>query len=103
MEILFEVHNREELEKIELSNKIIGVNNRNLKTFKTDIQTSIELSSFIPDDCIKISESGINKPEDVLKLKKYGYNGFLIGEKFMKTANPGLACKNFINQLRNEN
>jgi len=99
LEILFEVHNSEELEKIKLENKIIGVNNRNLKTFKTDIQTSIELSGLIPDTCVKVSESGISEPQHILELRKHGFKGFLIGENFMKSANPGLACKNFIKKL----
>jgi len=100
LEILFEVHNKEELEKIELDNKIIGVNNRNLKTFETNIQTSIDLSSFIPDNCVKVSESGISKIENIIELKKYGFNGFLIGENFMKSESPGRACANFIKKLK---
>jgi len=99
LEILFEVHNKEELKKIELDNKIIGVNNRNLKTFETNIKTSIDLSHFIPDNCVKISESGISTPENIIELKKHGFNGFLIGENFMKSENPGRACANFIKSL----
>jgi len=103
LEVLFEAHNKEELQKIELNNKIIGINNRNLKTFETNIQTSIELAKSIPDNCVKVSESGINNPENIIKLKEHGFKGFLIGEKFMKSANPGTECKNFINKLRKQN
>ena len=99
LEVLYEVHNQEELDKIELNNKIIGINNRNLKTFKVDLEHSIELASQIPDTCIKVSESGLNDPRIVTGLKEYGFQGFLIGESFMKTENPGQACKEFIDQI----
>lgn len=89
LEVLNEVHNKEDLRKIDLKDaKIIGVNNRDLKTFTTDIIRSKELSKLIPNEHIKISESGINNPESIIELRDYGYKGFLIGEKFMKTANP---------------
>ena len=99
LEVLYEVNNQEELDKIELDNKIIGINNRNLKTFKVDLEHSIELASQIPDTCIKVSESGLNDPRIVTGLKEYGFQGFLIGESFMKTENPGQACKEFIDQI----
>lgn len=99
LEVLYEVHSLEELEKIELENKIIGINNRNLKTFKVDLENSISLANQIPSTCIKVSESGISDPKIVMGLKEYGFKGFLIGEHFMKTDNPGQACKKFINQL----
>lgn len=99
MEVLYEVHNLEELDKIDLAQKIIGINNRNLKTFKVDLENSINLANQIPSTCIKVSESGISDPKIVMGLKEYGFKGFLIGENFMKTDNPGAACKTFINQL----
>jgi indole-3-glycerol phosphate synthase len=99
MEVLYEVHNQQELDKIELDHKIIGINNRNLKTFKVDLEHSIELANQIPDSCIKVSESGISDPRIITGLKEYGFQGFLIGENFMKSENPGLACKEFINQI----
>ena len=80
--------------------KIIGINNRNLKTFKVDLEHSIALAAEIPDTCIKISESGISNPRIITGLKEYGFEGFLIGENFMKTENPGEACEMFINQIR---
>jgi len=99
LEVLYEAHNLKDMEKIDLENKIIGINNRNLKTFKVDLENSINLANQIPSTCIKISESGISDPKIVTVLKEYGFKGFLIGENFMKTDNPGKACKEFINQL----
>jgi len=100
LEVLFEVHSLKDIEKIDLDNKIIGINNRNLKTFKVDLENSLNLANQIPSTCIKVSESGISDPKIVMGLKEYGFKGFLIGENFMKTENPGKACKEFINQLR---
>ena len=85
---------------LELSNKIIGINNRNLKTFEVDLEHSIVLANQIPDTCIKVSESGISDPRIITGLKEYGFQGFLIGENFMKTGDPGLACQEFISQIR---
>tara|TARA_R110000787_G_scaffold113832_4_gene223182 strand:- start:4390 stop:5175 length:786 start_codon:yes stop_codon:yes gene_type:complete len=100
MEVLYEVHTQEDLDKIELSNKIIGINNRNLKTFEVDLEHSVNLANQIPDDCVKVSESGLSDPRIVTGLKEYGFKGFLIGENFMKTDNPGEACEAFISQIR---
>jgi len=100
LEVLYEVHDKMELDKMDLSGKIIGINNRNLKTFKVDIEQSLALANAIPKGCIKVSESGISDPRIVMGLKEYGFEGFLIGENFMKTDNPGLACQKFINQIR---
>lgn len=101
MEVLYEVHTKEDLDKInDLDNKIIGINNRNLKTFKVDLEHSINLANEIPDSCVKVSESGISDPRIIMGLKEYGFQGFLIGETFMKQENPGEACQEFINQIR---
>lgn len=100
LEVLYEVHTQEDLDKIELDNKIIGINNRNLKTFDVDLEHSIALANQIPDSCIKVSESGISDPRIITGLKEYGFKGFLIGETFMKTDNPGEACEEFISQIR---
>jgi len=100
LDVLYEVHNKTELDKIDLDGKIIGINNRNLKTFKVDLEQSLRVADAIPNSCIKVSESGINHPKIVTGLKEYGFKGFLIGENFMKTDNPGTACKAFINELR---
>ncbi len=100
LDVLYEVHTKEDLDKIELDHKIIGINNRNLKTFEVDLEHSIELANQIPDSCIKISESGISDPRIIIGLKEFGFQGFLIGENFMKTEDPGLACQQFISQIR---
>lgn len=101
LEILYEVHTQEDLDKMnDLDNKIIGINNRNLNTFEVDLDNSIKLANQIPDSCIKISESGISDPRIIMGLKEYGFHGFLIGENFMKTENPGVACQEFISQIR---
>ncbi|MDC9722446.1 MAG: indole-3-glycerol phosphate synthase TrpC [Urechidicola sp.] len=99
LDVLYEVHNQEELDKIKLDNKIIGINNRNLKTFEVDLEHSIALAQQIPDSCIKISESGISDPRTIIGLREYGFNGFLVGENFMKSESPGFACEEFIKQL----
>jgi len=99
LEVLYEVHDKSELNKIDLDNKIIGINNRNLKTFKVDLEQSLAVADAIPNTCVKVSESGICDPKIVIGLKAYGFQGFLIGENFMKTDNPGKACKEFINLL----
>ncbi len=100
LEVLLEVHNDVELEKsIMPSLDMIGVNNRNLKTFEVSIETSKALSSLIPDNFLKVSESGISSVEAIKELKPYGYQGFLIGENFMKTDNPGESATNFIKEF----
>ena len=96
LEVLLEIHNREELEHINEYVDMVGVNNRNLKTFEVNIDVSKELADLIPDEFVKISESGISNPETVIELRKYGYKGFLMGENFMKTENPALSLKKFI-------
>ena len=100
LEVLLEVHNQEELEKsIMPSLDMIGVNNRNLKTFEVSLDFSKELAAQIPNDFVKVSESGISSIEAITELKPYGYQGFLIGENFMKTDNAGQAAKEFISKL----
>jgi indole-3-glycerol phosphate synthase len=100
MEVLLEIHNKEELHKSDLNNvDLVGVNNRNLKTFDTSLQTSKSLSDLIPGDKVKISESGISSIEAIQDLKQFGFQGFLIGENFMKTEDPGAAAEKFIHEL----
>ena len=96
LEVLLEVHNREELDCVNEFVDLLGVNNRNLKTFEVDINISKELAEFIPKEFIKISESGISNPQTVIELKSFGYQGFLMGENFMKEQNPADALKRFI-------
>jgi len=100
LDVLLEVHNKEELEtSIMPSIDMLGVNNRNLKTFDVSLETSKQLSSLIPDEFVKVSESGISSIEAIKELQTYGYQGFLIGENFMKTDDPGSSAKGFIDQL----
>jgi indole-3-glycerol phosphate synthase len=100
LEVLLEVHNLEELEKsIMTSLDMIGVNNRNLKTFEVNLDFSKQLADQIPSEFVKISESGISSIEAINELKRYGYQGFLIGENFMKTNNAGKAAAEFISRL----
>jgi indole-3-glycerol phosphate synthase len=100
LEVLLEVHNEAELQKsIMPSLDMIGVNNRNLKTFDVSLDTSKGLSERIPNDFIKVSESGISNIEAIKNLQNYGYKGFLIGENFMKTENAGESAKEFIKSL----
>lgn len=100
LDVLLEVHNEAELQKsIMPSLDMLGVNNRNLKTFEVSLETSKALSELIPNDFVKVSESGISSIEAIKELKPYGYQGFLIGENFMKTDNAGESAKQFIKNL----
>ena len=100
LNVLLEVHNEEELQKsIMPSLDMLGVNNRNLKTFEVSLETSKALSEKIPNDFVKVSESGISSVEAIKELQPYGYQGFLIGENFMKTDNPGESATEFIKDL----
>ncbi|MES2619607.1 MAG: indole-3-glycerol phosphate synthase TrpC [Bacteroidota bacterium] len=99
LEVLLEIHEAEELDKADVSQHLIGINNRNLKTFEVNLKHSIALAEKLPADVVKIAESGISKPENILLLKQHGFNGFLIGENFMKEAQPEIACKKFIESL----
>ncbi|MBZ9630610.1 indole-3-glycerol phosphate synthase TrpC [Salegentibacter sp. LM13S] len=100
LEVLLEVHNEEELQKsIMPSLDMLGVNNRNLKTFEVSTEISKELSEKIPEDFVRVSESGISSVEAIKDLQQYGYKGFLIGENFMKTNNPGKAAAEFVKEL----
>ncbi len=99
MDVLMEIHNEEELDIVNDFVDIVGVNNRNLKTFEVDVETSVNLAKMIPGQFVKISESGLAGAETIHYLRKNGFMGFLIGETFMKTDNPGEACKLLISKL----
>jgi len=99
LEVLFEIHNEEELQKLSPHVNVVGVNNRNLATFKVSIENSKSLSDKIPSEFVKISESGISNVSAIQELREYGFKGFLIGENFMKTPDPGQACIDFIKLL----
>ena len=97
LEVLLEVHNETELQKsIMPSLDLFGVNNRNLKTFEVSLETSRTLSALIPNDFVKVSESGISSIEAIKSLQPFGYQGFLIGENFMKTNHPGQSAADFV-------
>jgi indole-3-glycerol phosphate synthase len=100
LNVLLEVHNLEELERsINPNLDAIGVNNRNLADFTVSVETSYKLAEHIPAEFLKISESAISNPQTIKELKKAGFNGFLIGENFMKQADPGLAMREFVKGL----
>jgi len=100
LNVLLEVHNLEELERsINPNLDAIGVNNRNLADFSVSVETSYTLAPHIPDEFLKISESAISNPETIQQLKQASFNGFLIGENFMKQEDPGLAMREFVAEL----
>jgi len=100
LEVLLELHAEEELGHICEETEIVGINNRNLKTFEVDIERSLRMAKQIPADKIKVAESGISSVENILLFKENGFRGFLIGENFMKEENPGLAFKKFVSGLK---
>lgn len=99
LNVLLEIHNEEELEHICDEIDVVGINNRDLKTFSVDIDRSIELGKKIPADKVKISESGLDHPATIKHLQKHGFQGFLMGEKFMKEKDPGEAFRIFVEEL----
>ncbi|MBL0743503.1 indole-3-glycerol phosphate synthase TrpC [Chryseolinea lacunae] len=100
LEVLLEVHNLEELQaSLDAGADLMGVNNRNLKTFELSVEISKQLAQHIPDSMVKVSESGIESVETIMELKKYGYEGFLMGQNFMQHSRPEVACKEFIDEL----
>ncbi len=103
LSVLLEVHDAHELnETLNSYVDAVGVNNRNLKTFEVAIQTSLELAPLIPDQYLKVSESGLKDGATIRQLKSAGYEGFLIGETFMKQANPAKALHSFIEDIKND-
>lgn len=101
LEVLLEVHDADELRRSLCEHvSIVGVNNRNLKNFaEQNVNASLELATLIPSQLVKISESCIGQPQTVLQLRAVGYQGFLIGESFMKTPQPGQAMRAFVEQI----
>lgn len=100
MEVLLELHDESEIDKIDKQVDMIGINNRNLKDFKVDIDCSLKLLDQLSANAVKISESGLSDPETVDYLRSRGFRGFLMGENFMKTDNPASACHDFISKLK---
>ncbi|MCM4155936.1 indole-3-glycerol phosphate synthase TrpC [Gramella sp. AN32] len=104
LDVLLEIHNEAELEKsVNVAADLMGVNNRNLKTFEVSIENSKKLAQKIPANFVKVSESGISNPAVINELKKHDFKGFLIGENFMRTSQPGESASNFIRQIQNSN
>ena len=100
LEVLLEIHNEDELQHICDDCDVVGINNRDLKTFIVDIDRSIKLSAQIPAGKIKIAESGISDTSTILKFKNAGFKGFLIGENFMKEQDPAIAFASFVKHLK---
>ena len=100
LEVLLEIHTKEELDKYIPEINMVGINNRNLKTFEVDYENAISLAESLPKNTVKIAESGIRTPENIKHLQAHDFNGFLIGETFMKHKSPETACKKFINSLK---
>lgn len=100
LEILLEVHEQNELDKVNQYTNIIGINNRNLRTFEVNTDISEKIAHRIPPGFLRISESGISSPQTIKKLKTAGYHGFLIGEKFMSTSDPVQAFAEFVKELK---
>ena len=101
LEVLLEMHAEHELEYAELQPDLCGINNRNLGSFVTDVENSFRLAELLPKDAVKVSESGISDPATVRALRSAGFRGFLIGENFMKTPDPGQALREFISATDN--
>ena len=99
LEVLMEIHSIDQLDKLSEHVDLLGVNNRNLKDFTVSIQHSIDAIPYIPEGVVKISESGLNDPRSIVELKEAGFEGFLIGEYFMKSDRPGARARDFIERI----
>lgn len=99
LEVLLEMHSQEELDYADQEPDLCGINNRHLGSFVTDVETSFRLAEYLPKEAVKVSESGLSDPLTVKELRSAGFCGFLMGEHFMKSADPGTALEAFIQQL----
>lgn len=99
LEVLLELHDETELDHIVDEIELVGINNRNLKTFEVDIDRSLRMAEKIPSNKIKIAESGISSVENIRLFRENGFKGFLIGENFMKSSNPGKAFQDFVSNI----
>ncbi len=99
LEVLLELHDEDEIDHMNEYTALVGINNRNLKTFSVDMEKSISMAEKIGNAAVRIAESGITGPEDILRFRKYGFDGFLIGERFMREQDPGKAFNDFIKTL----
>jgi len=101
MEALLEVHNETEMDSVQgMGFSLIGVNNRDLSTFETDIRTSFRLRPLMPQNTVSVSESGIATPEDLRALREHGFHGVLIGETFMRQPDPGWALRGMFREVK---
>lgn len=100
MEVLVEIHDIKELDKLSFSPDMLGVNNRNLSSFHTDIDHSFKLAESLPKETVLVAESGIKSPDDIIRLRGAGFTGFLVGEAFMSTSHPGKTLRKFVNEGR---
>lgn len=100
LEVLLEIHNLEELPKDLKNINVVGVNNRDLNDFTTDVNRSFKIAEQLPNETTKISESGLSDADTILRLKKAGFDGFLVGEAFMRTSRPEAACAEFVQKLQ---
>jgi indole-3-glycerol phosphate synthase len=104
LEVFLEFHNEEEIRQNEQAViDLAGINNRNLNSFEVDINNSIRMANLLPKEVLKIAESGIDSAQTIQQLKQNGFNGFLIGEYFMRHSNPPEKCKELIKQLYDAN
>ena len=100
LEVLLEIHREEELKHFNADIDLVGINNRNLKDFKVDLQHSVQLKNLLPEDAVSVAESGIYSVEDFKFFKEKGFEGFLMGEYFMNNENPGSHFENFMNLIK---
>lgn len=100
LDVLLELHDPAEMEKISEKSDIIGINNRNLKSFEVDLQQSIDLARQLPEGVVKVAESGIDSPQTLATLYRKGFDAFLIGESFMKQADPGESARLFLEEAK---
>ncbi|MBF8456505.1 indole-3-glycerol phosphate synthase TrpC [Kaistella sp. G5-32] len=101
LEVLLEIHTEDELQHFNKNIDLVGINNRNLKDFKVDLQHSVNLKNLLPKEVLAVAESGIYSVEDFKFLKEKGFDGFLMGEYFMRNENPGVAFEEFLNTIKN--
>lgn len=99
MDVLLELHDEEEVDHLCPEVTVVGVNNRNLRSFEVDLDHSLRLLPELPKDLPKVAESGMRTPDDIRRLRQGGFDGFLIGESFMRAADPGRACQDFCKEL----
>lgn len=100
LEVLLELHDEDEIGHINAYTGLVGINNRNLKTFSVDMEKSINMAEKIGTSAVRIAESGITGPDDILRFREYGFDGFLVGERFMREDDPALAFGEFVKNLK---